>query len=441
MRIVIVGSGYVGLVSGACFAKFGHEVICVDKDKGKIDKLNAGEIPIYEPGLEALVKENVAAKRLSFATDLKGSLEGAKAVFIAVGTPESRRGEGYADMKYVFGVAKEIAPLIKDYLVIVDKSTVPVGTADRVEEIIREINPEAAFDVVSNPEFLREGSAIGDFERPDRIVVGAHSEKAKEILREVYNPLNISKDQIVFMDPKTAELVKLISNAFLAVKITFANEVADLAERIGADGIKALMAMGLDGRVGGKFLHPGPGYGGSCFPKDTKSLEKTGQQAGSNLTLVEAAIKANSGRKARMVSKISKALGGKVSGKNIACLGLTFKSNTDDMRESPALVILPTLAEKGARVVAYDPKGMEEAKRAMDEIDGLSYADSSYAAAEGADCLVIMTEWDEFRGLDLEKIKGLMKGNVIVDLRNIFYKERGKIRELGFQYTGIGVSD
>lgn len=438
MRIVIIGSGYVGLVSGACFAKFGHEVICVDKDQQKIDRLIAGEIPIYEPGLDVIVSDNVASGRLSFSTDIGKVINGAKAVFIAVGTPESRRGEGYADMKYVFGVAKEIAPLIRDYVVIIDKSTVPVGTADRVGEIIREINPSAKFDVVSNPEFLREGSAINDFERPDRIVVGAKSEEAREIMREVYNPLNIARDQVVFMDPKTAEMVKLISNAFLSVKITFANEVADLAEKIGADGIKALNAMGMDGRIGAKFLHPGPGWGGSCFPKDTKSIEKTGQEAEANLTVVEAAVTSNSGRKAKMVSKIAKTMEGTVSGKKIACLGLTFKPNTDDMRESPALVILPTLAEKGAQVVAYDPKGMDEAKKLMEDI---KYADSAYAACEGADCLVIMTEWDEFKGIDLAKIKSLMKGSAIVDLRNIYYKEREKIKELGFSYEGIGIAN
>jgi len=436
MKIGIIGSGYVGLVTGACLAKFGHIIVCVDNNQQKIDQLKAGKIPIYEPGLDLIVQENVVAGRISFTTDIKEIVNDINVIFIAVGTPESRRGEGYADMKYVFGVAREIAPLIKNYLIVVDKSTVPVGTADRVEEIIREINPEADFDVVSNPEFLREGSAIGDFEHPDRIVVGTKSERAMEVMREIYNPLNVARDQIVFMDTKTAELVKLISNAFLAIKITFANEVANLAEKIGVDGIKALVAMGMDGRVGGKFLHPGPGYGGSCFPKDTKSLEKTGQEAGANLSLVETAIKVNSSQKARMVKKISKALGGKVSGKKIACLGLTFKSNTDDMRESPSLVILPTLSEKGAEVVAYDPKGTEEAKKIMDDI---KYVSSSYEACQDADCLVIMTEWDEFKGLDLNRIKELMRGNVIVDLRNIFYKERNRMKELGFQYEGVGI--
>lgn len=437
MEIVIIGSGYVGLVSGACLANFGHKVICVDKDLKKINCLRAGEIPIYEPGLDSIIKDNMASGRLSFSTDIKEVMGGAKVVFIAVGTPESRRGEGYADMKYVFGVAKEIAPLIKNYVVIIDKSTVPVGTADRVEEIIHEINPDAEFDVVSNPEFLREGSAITDFERPDRIVVGAKSERAMDVMRDVYNPLNISRDQIVFMDPRTAEMVKLISNAFLSVKITFANEVADLAEKIGADGIKALNAMGMDGRIGSKFLHPGPGWGGSCFPKDTKSIEKTGQEAEANLTVVEATVKSNSGRKAKMVSKIIKAMDCKISGKKIACLGLTFKPNTDDMRESPALVILPTLIEKGAQIFAYDPKGMAEAKKMMDDIH---YAPSSYEACKDADCLVIMTEWDEFKGIDLAKIKSLMRGDVIVDLRNIYYKERDKIKSLGFYYQGIGVA-
>lgn len=435
MKIAIIGSGYVGLVSGACFAKFGHEVVCIDKDENKIKKLKNGEIPIYEPGLDVIVEENVASGRLSFSTNLEEAIKETKAVFIAVGTPESRRGEGYADMKYVFGVAREIAPLIKEYMVIIDKSTVPVGTADRVSEIIKEINPKADFDVVSNPEFLREGSAIGDFERPDRIVVGVKSEKALEVMREIYGPLNVSQDQIASMDPKTAEMVKLISNAFLAVKITFSNEVADLAEKLGADGIKALSAMGLDGRIGGKFLHPGPGYGGSCFPKDTKSIEKTGQENGANLTIVETAIKANSGRKARMVKKIIDAMDGKISGKKIACLGLTFKANTDDMRESPSLVILPSLSEKGACVTAYDPKGMEEAKKIMEDIN---YANSSYETCKDADCLIIMTEWDEFRGLDLQKIKSLMRGNIIVDLRNIYYKERKKMTSLGFKYIGVG---
>lgn len=437
MKITIIGSGYVGLVSGACFAKYGHEVLCVDKDTKKIESLKKGIIPIYEPGLKEIVKENTASGRLSFSNDLSSAVKSTDAVFIAVGTPESRRGEGYADMKYVFGVAKEIAPMLKKYTVVIDKSTVPVGTADRVEEIIKEINPEARFDVVSNPEFLREGSAITDFERPDRIVVGARSEKARDIMRQVYGPLNISQDHIVFMDSRTAEMVKLISNAFLAVKITFANEVADLAEKIGADGVRALVAMGLDGRIGGKFLHPGPGYGGSCFPKDTKSIEKTGQEAGAHLTIVEAAIKSNSGRKARMVSKITEALGGKVTGKKITCLGLTFKPNTDDMRESPSLVILPTLVEKGARVVAYDPKGKEEAQKLMDDIE---YADSAQEAIKDAQCLLIMTEWDEFRGLDFKELKKMMKGDVIVDLRNIYYKEVEKVKEAGFKYFGVGMS-
>ena len=438
MRIAIIGSGYVGLVSGACFANFGHEIICVDKNKEKIKRLKNGEIPIYEPGLKTIVKENVASGRLIFMDNIQEAIQGVKAIFIAVGTPESRRGEGYADMKYVFGVAKEIAPLIKDYTVIIDKSTVPVGTADRVNEIISEINPQANFDVVSNPEFLREGSAIEDFERPDRIVVGANSEKSLEIMNEIYSPLNVSRNQIVAVDLRTAEMVKLISNAFLSIKIVFANEVADLAEKIHADGIKALIAMGMDGRIGEKFLHPGPGYGGSCFPKDTKSIEKTGQEAGAHLTLVEAAIKANSGRKAGMVRKIVEAMGEKISGKKIACLGLTFKPNTDDLRESPALVILPSLIEKGAQIRAYDPKGMEESKKIIKDI---KYRNSSYEACEGADCLVIMTEWDEFRGLDLKKIKNLMKGNIIVDLRNIYYKKRKNVEDIGFEYIGVGFKE
>jgi len=435
MKIVIIGTGYVGLVSGACFAKFGHNVICVDKDKKKIDVLKKGGVPIYEPGLDALVKENVAAGRLSFTDSLEEVINGARAIFIAVGTPESRRGEGYTDMKYVFGVANEIAPLLKEYTVIIDKSTVPVGTADRVEEIVRELNPDADFDIVSNPEFLREGSAIADFEHPDRIVVGAKSEKAIAIMKEIYDTLNVSRDQIVSMDPKTAEMVKLISNAFLTVKITFANEVADLAEKIGADGIKALNAMGMDGRIGAKFLHPGPGWGGSCFPKDTKSIEKTGQEHGAHLTVVEAAVKSNSGRKAHMVRKIVKAMDGKVSGKKIACLGLTFKSNTDDMREAAALVILSTLAEKGAQVMAYDPKGMDEAKKLMEDI---SYAKSVSEAVKDADCLVIMTEWDEFKGIDFVTIKEMMKGDVVVDLRNLYYKNREMLKKLGFRYQGVG---
>ncbi len=438
MKIGIIGVGYVGLVSGACFSKFGHDVICMDNNTAKIENLKAGKIPIYEPGLNVVVKDNISSGRLVFTTNLVDVVRDAKAIFIAVNTPESRRGEGYADMKYVFGVAKEIAPLIKKHVVIINKSTVPIGTADRVEEIMREINPDAEFDMVSNPEFLREGSAINDFERPDRIVVGVKSEKAMEIMREVYNPLNISRDQIVFTDLKTAEMVKLISNAFLSVKITFANEVANLAEKTGADGIKALTAMGMDGRIGQKFLHPGPGWGGSCFPKDTKSVEKIGQETGANLTIVEAAIKSNSGRKARMVNKIINALEGKISGKKIGCLGLTFKPNTDDMRESPALVILPTLAEKGAYVFAYDPKGMEESKKQMDDI---GYVSSAYAACEDADCLIIMTEWDEFRGLDLERVKKMMKGDAIVDLRNIYYKERDRIKKLGFRYHGVGIAD
>ena len=433
MKIVIVGSGYVGLVSGTCFSEFGHFVTCVDKDEQKIENLKKGVIPIYERELENMVKENVKTGRFSFTTDPGKALAEADAVFIAVGTPTSRRGDGYADLTYVYAVAKEIAPLIKKYTVIVDKSTVPVGTAKEVKRIIQEVNPQADFDMASNPEFLREGAAIDDFMHPDRIVVGVESERAKEVLKEIYKPLYLIETPMVFTDLQTAELIKYASNGFLAAKISFINEIANLCEAIGANVVDLAKGMGLDNRIGKKFLHAGPGYGGSCFPKDALALARIAQEHGSPIRVIETVIEVNAAQKARMVGKIRKALGGSEAGKTLAVLGLTFKPETDDMRDAPALTILPALMEKGAKIMATDPHGIEEAKKIMPEI---SYVADPYAAVEKADAVVLMTEWNEYRSLDLKKIKKLMKGNVFVDLRNVYEPEA--MRQAGFAYVGVG---
>ena len=416
MKIVLVGAGYVGLVSAACFAEFGLSVICVDNDEGKIERLRRGEIPIFEPGLEALVAGNVESGRLTFTTDLKGSVQDAVAVFIAVGTP-SRRGDGHADLTHVYAASREIAAALNGYTVVVTKSTVPVGTGDEVERIIREARPDADFDVVSNPEFLREGSAINDFMRPDRIVIGTDSERARAVMRKLYRVLYLIETPFVFASRTTAELIKYASNAFLAVKITYINELADLCEVVGADVHDVARGIGLDGRIGRKFLHAGPGFGGSCFPKDTLALVRTGQSVGSPVRIVETVIDINETRKRRMAEKIIAACGGDVRGKTIAVLGLTFKPNTDDMRDAPSLVIVPALQEAGAAIRAFDPEGMNEAKKLLPEV---TWCSSPYEATEGADALTILTEWNEFRGLDIGQLKATMKRGLIVDLRNIY---------------------
>lgn len=432
MRVTVVGTGYVGLVSGACFSEFGHEVICVDTDKAKIDALKAGEIPIYEPGLEDLVARNMAEGRLKFTTDLNEAVPGSRAVFIAVGTP-SRRGDGHADLSYVYAAARQIATLIDRYTVIVTKSTVPVGTGSEIEAMIADANPKAEFDVASNPEFLREGAAIEDFMRPNRIVVGTSSECARDVMRELYRPLFLNETPVLFTHRETSELIKYASNAFLATKISFINEIADLCELVGADVQDVAKGMGLDHRIGSKFLHAGPGYGGSCFPKDTLALLRTGEKYNVPLRIVEAVVTANSARKRRMADKVIAACDGSVYGKKIAVLGLTFKPNTDDMRESPSLDILPALQEAGAEIHAYDPKGMEEAKRLLTDI---TYCHDAYASMKDADALVLITEWNEFRALDLKRVKSLMKAPVIIDLRNVY--GRGDLESEGVTYVGVG---
>jgi len=432
MRIAMIGTGYVGLVSGACFSEFGIDVVCVDKLTEKIDALNDGEIPIYEPGLDDLVAKNVEAGRLSFTKDLEEAVAGADAVFIAVGTP-SRRGDGHADLTYVYEAAKEVARAMTGYTVIVTKSTVPVGTGDEVEDIIRKENPGGDFDVVSNPEFLREGSAINDFMRPDRVVIGAASERAHEVMRNIYRPLFLIETPILFTARRTAELIKYAANTFLATKITFINEMADLCESVGADVQDVSKGIGLDGRIGSKFLHAGPGYGGSCFPKDTLALVKTAQDAGSPIRIVETVVDVNEKRKTGMADKVAEAVGGDVSDKTVAVLGLTFKPNTDDMRDSPSLAIVPALVEQGATVRAFDPQGMEEAKEMM---EGVHWCESAYDAIEGADVLAIVTEWNEFRALDLSRVKDLMKKPVLVDLRNIYNPD--EMLSAGFDYHCIG---
>jgi len=433
MQVVMIGSGYVGLVSGACFAEFGAQVICVDVDAGKIERLNRGEIPIYEPGLEALVASNRAAGRLSFTTDLAASVSGADLVFIAVGTP-TRRGDGHADLKYVYTAAKDIAPNLNGYTVIVDKSTVPVGTAREVRRIIAQANPAADFDVASNPEFLREGAAISDFMRPDRVVLGVESARAEALLRELYRPLNLIEAPILVTNLESAELIKYASNAFLATKISFINEMSQLCEKVGADVHAVAKGMGMDGRIGRKFLHAGPGYGGSCFPKDTLALIRIAQEHGMHTRIVESVVEVNAAQKARMVQKIRAALGGSEAGKRIAVLGLTFKPETDDMRDAPALAILPALIDKGASVVAHDPQGIAEARQHLG--DAVEYADDIYAAMEGADAVVLMTEWNAYRGLDLQRVRKTMKGNVFVDLRNVY--SRSAMESLGFSYSCVG---
>jgi len=433
MRIAMIGTGYVGLVSGACFSEFGIDVVCVDKDVEKIDRLRRGETPIFEPGLEVLIGANERAGRLSFTTDLGQAVKGADAVFIAVGTP-SRSGDGHADLSYVLEAAREIATALDDgYTVIVTKSTVPVGTGRKVEAMVRETRPDADFDVASNPEFLREGSAIQDFMRPDRVVIGTDSERACELLRRLYRPLYLIERPFVLTGLETAELTKYAANGFLAAKITFINEIADLCEKVGANVHDVARGIGLDGRIGRKFLHPGPGYGGSCFPKDTLALTRTAQVAGAPLRLIETVVEVNEARKERMVGRIVEACGGSVEGKTIAILGLTFKPNTDDVREAPSLVILPALQKAGATVRAFDPEGMEEV---VTRIDGVVRCDDAYQAMEGADLLVLLTEWNEFRALDLKRVKELLHAPVVVDLRNIY--NPAEMAALGFDYHSLG---
>jgi UDPglucose 6-dehydrogenase len=432
MNIVMIGAGYVGLVSGACFADFGHEVVCVDKAEDRIAKLNAGEMPIYEPGLDALVAKNAKAGRLSFTTDLAGALKSAAVVFIAVGTP-SRRGDGHADLTYVYAAAREIAPLVQPGTVIVTKSTVPVGTGDEIERIVRDARPDVALAVASNPEFLREGAAIEDFKRPNRIVIGANDAHARDLLADVYRPLFLNQAPLLNVDRRAAELIKYAANAFLAVKITFINEMADLCEATGVDVQDVARGIGLDQRIGSKFLHAGPGYGGSCFPKDTRALLQTARDHGVESRIVETVDAVNTARKRGMARKVVAAVGGSLRGKTIGMLGLTFKPNTDDMRESPAIAIVAALQDQGAIVRAFDPEGMAEARKLMPDI---GYVDSAYHAADGADALVIVTEWDAFRALDLGRIKRALKAPVVVDLRNIYRPE--DMRRHGFRYTSVG---
>jgi UDPglucose 6-dehydrogenase len=436
MKITIIGTGYVGLVSGACFSEFGHEVICIDKDKDKISKLQSGTVPIYEPGLENIVQKNAREQRLKFDTDASKAVPWADTIFIAVGTPSSRRGDGYADLSFIYDAAREIAPLLTGYTLIVNKSTSPVGTARQVARIIRETNQDAHFDIASNPEFLREGAAINDFMKPDRVVIGVETERAADVLKDVYKPLYLIETPIVQADIETAELIKYAANAFLAVKISYINEMATLCENVGADVIKLAKAIGLDNRIGSKFLHPGPGYGGSCFPKDTLALLRMAQENGSAVRIVEAAIEVNAAQKARMIRKIRDAVGGNEAGKIIGVLGLTFKPETDDMRDAPSLTILPALFEKGAKIKVHDPQGMKEARRYLPS--GVIYMENPYQVCEGADVLVLMTEWNQYRALDLKKIKSLMRGTVFVDLRNVY--EPGEMKTLGFAYFGVGRS-
>lgn len=432
MRIAIVGTGYVGLVSGACFSEFGIEVTCVDKDKGRIARLKQGEIPIYEPGLDELVARNVEEERLSFTTELAPAVAKADAVFLAVGTP-SRRGDGFADLSYVFDAAREVAGALDGYTMVVTKSTVPVGTGRKIAEIIRETRPDADFDMVSNPEFLREGSAINDFMRPDRVVIGAETDRSRALVRRIYRPLFLLETPIVFTSLETAELTKYAANAFLAMKITFINEIADLCERVGGDVHDVARGIGLDGRIGPKFLHPGPGYGGSCFPKDTLALVRVAQDAEAPVRLIETVVDVNTRRKKRMAQRVVERCGGSVSGKTIAVLGLTFKPNTDDMRDAPSLDIVPALQEAGATIRAYDPEGMDEAAKVL---PGLVACESAYETMEGADALVIITEWNAFRALDLERVKTLLKSPVVVDLRNIYNPD--EMIAAGFDYSCVG---
>ncbi|WP_226019321.1 UDP-glucose/GDP-mannose dehydrogenase family protein [Novosphingobium sp. FKTRR1] len=432
MKLAMIGSGYVGLVSGACFADFGHEVVCVDKDPRKISMLLAGEIPIFEPGLDALVARGIAAGNLSFSGDLAESVKDADAVFIAVGTP-SRRGDGHADLSYVYAAAREVAEAITGFTVIVNKSTVPVGTGDEVERIIRDANPDAAFAVVSNPEFLREGAAIDDFKRPDRVVIGGNDPQGLAVMREVYRPLALGRSPVIEMSRRGAELTKYAGNAFLATKITFINEIADLCEKVGADVQEVARGIGLDNRIGGKFLHAGPGFGGSCFPKDTLALLKTAQDNEAPQRIVEAVVAVNDQRKRAMGRKVIHALGGDVRGKTVAVLGLTFKPNTDDMRDSPAIAVIQTLQDAGATIRAFDPEGMEQAAKVLTDVE---YCNDAYSTMPDADALVIVTEWDAFRALDLKRVKDLLKQPVLVDLRNIY--PRDIVEAQGFAYSAVG---
>jgi UDPglucose 6-dehydrogenase len=431
MRIAMIGTGYVGLVSGACFADFGHRVVCVDKDAAKIDGLNAGVMPIWEPGLEALVKSSAERGRLTFTTDVASAVEDAEAVFIAVGTP-ARRGDGHADLTFVFDAVRELAKFIRPATVVVTKSTVPVGTGDKIEQILKE-EGVTEVSVASNPEFLREGAAIADFKHPDRIVVGAEDQQAQEVLREIYRPLFLNRAPILITGRRTAELTKYAANAFLAVKISFINEIADLCEAVDADVQDVARGIGLDNRIGPKFLHAGPGYGGSCFPKDTLALLQTADAAGVDQRIVRTTVEVNDDRKAHMVERVTRALGGELSGKRVGVLGLAFKPNTDDMREAPAIPIVKGLLERGATVRAFDPVARHQAEQVL---SGIEFSDDAYAAAEGADALVIVTEWDEFRALDLDRIAGSLRGKVLVDLRNVY--DPAEAEEAGLTYYGVG---
>ena len=432
MRIAMIGTGYVGLVSGACFSEFGVAVSCVDQDAAKIAGLQRGEMPIYEPGLAALVAANVAAGRLSFTTDLAAAVADADAVFIAVGTP-SRRGDGHADLSYVFAAAEAIGRALRSPAVVVTKSTVPVGTGYQVAAILRGNRAKGGVEVAANPEFLREGSAIADFMRPDRVVIGADSERARVVLRQLYRPLYLIETPMLFTDVATAELIKYAANAFLATKVTFINEIADLCETLGADVQDVARGIGLDGRIGRKFLHAGPGFGGSCFPKDCRALLRTAGEAGGGLAIVETVLRVNEARKCRMADKIAAACGGSLAGKSLAVLGLTFKPNTDDMRDAPSLEILPRLIAAGARIRAFDPEGMDEARKLMPE---LVYCRDAYQTMEGADALILLTEWNEFRGLDLGRVKGLLASPLVIDLRNIYQPQ--EMAAVGFSYLSIG---
>ena len=432
MRIAMIGAGYVGLVSGACLADFGHDVTCVDLDAGKVEALRRGDIPIFEPGLHEIVAENIGERRLSFSTDIAAAVRGADAVFIAVGTP-ARRGEGDADLSYVYSAAKTIAAALNGFTVVVTKSTVPVGTGDEVERIIRAARPDADFAVVSNPEFLREGAAINDFKKPDRIVVGLEDPRARDIMAEIYRPLYLNQAPILFVTRRAAELIKYAANAFLATKITFINEIADLCEKAGANVQDVARGIGLDNRIGSKFLHAGPGYGGSCFPKDTLALIKTGEALGAPLRIVEVVHAVNEARKAGMASRVIAACGGSVAGKTIAVLGLAFKPNTDDMRDAPSLPLVAALEAAGAQVCAYDPESMRQARPLMPQV---KFCDSAYECAEGAAALVIVTEWNAFRALDLKRIKAALAAPVVVDLRNIYRPD--DMRKRGFQYFSVG---
>ena len=429
----MIGAGYVGLVSAACFSEFGASVTCIDVDASKIARLQEGRLPIYEPGLDELVHRNVAQRRLRFTTEFDGNVGDAELIFIAVGTP-SRRGDGHADLSFVYDAVRRIAPRLRGYSVVVEKSTVPIGTARQVRRILAEVNPEAEFDVASNPEFLREGAAIGDFMRPDRVVIGVESRRAEEKLRALYRPLNLVEVPIVVTNLETAELVKYAANAFLATKISFINEMAALCEAVGADVHAVARGIGLDGRIGRKFLHPGPGYGGSCFPKDTLALVRTAQEHGTPSRIIESVVEVNAAQRRRMIAKIRNALGGNEAGKVIAVLGLTFKPETDDMREAPSVAILPPLVENGARIRATDPQGIAEARAHLP--DSIEYVRDTYETLDGADAVVLLTEWNAYRGLDLEEVKRRMRGNVFIDLRNVY--EPGPMRSAGFRYTCVG---